>query len=93
MLTNFRYVGIMAMVFPGARIIHMRRDPIDTCLLCFSIKFEAMDYSFDLGELGRYHEARSRLTTHWRSVLPPGMILEVHYKGLVNDFARESVAS
>jgi hypothetical protein len=59
---NFRFAGLIHMTLPHARIIHARRDPIDTCLSCFSKNFSGgIEYAFDLAELGRYWRAYDRL--------------------------------
>jgi hypothetical protein len=98
MPANFRYVGLIHLVLPNARIIHIRRDPIDTCLSCFSILF-AHDhfFTYDLVELGRYYRAYATLMEHWREVLPleQEQMLEVQYEELVVNFealARRIVA-
>ncbi len=79
---NSDYLGFIHSVFPNARIIHMRRDPIDTCLSCyfqqFSTGHELHDGSARPGALLPEHQ---RLMAHWRSALPPGSILEVPYAG------------
>jgi hypothetical protein len=74
---NFRYVGLIRLAFPNARIIHIRRDPLDTCLSCFSILFmhDYQRFSYDLAELGRYYRAYTALMEHWREVLPLEHIL------------------
>ena len=83
---NFRYLGLIHLALPNARIIHVRRDPRDTCFSCFTKLFGAgVPYSFDLGELGRYHRAFDRLMAHWRRLLPEGAVLEVDYEALVAD--------
>jgi len=94
---NFRYVGLIRLAFPNARIIHIRRDPLDTCLSCFSILFmhDYQPFSYDLAELGRYYRAYTALMEHWREVLPLEHILEVQYEELVVNFeplARRIVA-
>jgi tetratricopeptide (TPR) repeat protein len=81
---NSLFCGLIAMVLPHARILYSRRDPVDTCLSCFSKLFDGYPYAYDLGELGRYHRAHDRLMEHWRRVLP-GMLLEVSYEDLVAD--------
>lgn len=86
MLSNFRFLGLIHVLLPQARIIHMRRDPIDTCLSCFSIQFARLPFTYDLGELGRFYVAYDSLMAHWRTVLPRGRVLEVQYEELVNDF-------
>ncbi len=83
---NFRLVGLIRLALPNARIIVARRDPRDACLSCFSKLFgPGAPYSFELGELGRYHRAYDRLMDHWRSLLPHGAMLEVDYEALVAD--------
>jgi len=90
MPANFRFIGLIKLVLPNARIIHTRRDPVDTCLSCFSKLFTgAQNFTYDLGELGRYYRAYERLMAHWRIVLPPGAMLEVQYEDLVGDFEAE----
>jgi tetratricopeptide (TPR) repeat protein len=87
MPANFFNVGLIHLALPKARIIHLRRDPVDTCLSCFSRLFpHSLAYSYDLGELGRYYRAYERLMAHWRRVLPTGTMLEVQYEALVDDF-------
>ncbi len=93
---NFRFAGLIHLALPNARIIHVRRDPVDTCLSCFSILFGGdQPYAYDLGELGRYYRGYASLMAHWRETLPPGVMLEVEYEALVADFepqARRIVA-
>jgi len=91
MPTNFRYAGLIHLALPHARIIHVRRDPIDTCLSCFSILFVGdQPYTYDLGELGRYYGAYNALMEHWRAVLPAGVMLEVQYEDVVNDLEAQA---
>jgi tetratricopeptide (TPR) repeat protein len=85
-LHNFLYCGLIALALPDARILHTRRDPVDTCLSCFSKLFVGEHpYSYDLAELGRYYRAYDGLMAHWRQVLPAGMMLEVDYERVVDD--------
>jgi hypothetical protein len=86
MPANFQLIGLIAVALPEARIIHVRRDPVDTCLSCFSKLFSGQQpFAYDLAELGRYYRAYEALMAHWRQVLPPGMMLEVHYEDVVAD--------
>jgi tetratricopeptide (TPR) repeat protein len=88
---NFAYAGLIHLILPNARIIHTRRDPVDTCLSCFSILFASGNpQTYDLAELGRYYRAYSALMEHWRDVLPPGVMLEVQYEDLVADTERQA---
>ncbi len=88
---NFFYVGLVRLILPNARIIHVRRDPVDTCLSCFSKLFTGIQpFAYDLAELGRYYRGYQRLMAHWREVLPPEILLEVEYEALVEDFAPQA---
>lgn len=82
---NFQVLGFIALLFPNARIIHCRRNPVDTCLSCFIQHFSrSHSYNTDLEMLGRYYREYDRLMTHWKAVLPLSMI-DVHYEELVAD--------
>jgi hypothetical protein len=73
-------------VFPNARIIYMRRDPIDTCLSCYFQPFSAaLNFTMDLSDLAHHYREHQRLMAHWRAALPPGTILDVPYAELVAD--------
>ena len=86
MPANYIYVGLIRLILPNARIIHARRDPVDTCLSCFSLLFESgQEYAYDLGELGRFYRAYDRVMEHWRRVLPADAMLEVQYEDVVAD--------
>ena len=83
---NADYLGVIHSVFPNARIIYMRRDPIDTCLSCYFQKFDVqLNFTMDLSDLAHYFRQHQRLMEHWRAVLPPGSILDVPYAELVAD--------
>lgn len=84
-LGNYLYIGLIRQLWPNARIIHTFRDPIDTCLSCFSISFNDLDFTFDLGELGRRYRHYQELMAHWRHVLPEGAMLEVRYEDTVDN--------
>ncbi|MDR3405237.1 MAG: sulfotransferase [Chthoniobacter sp.] len=85
MLSNFHYLGLIHLVMPNARIIHACRDPVDTCLSCFSLLFEKLPFTYDLGELGRHYRAYTQLMEYWRRALPAESILDVHYEDVVRD--------
>jgi tetratricopeptide (TPR) repeat protein len=93
---NFLRVGLIRLALPNARIIHARRDPMDTCFSCFTQSFvENPPYVYDLAELGRYYRGYEGLMAHWREVLPEGAMLEVQYEDVVADLegqARRIVA-
>ena len=86
---NFAYLGLICSVFPRARVICLKRDPIDTCLSCYFQQFSpAMSFTMDLTDLADYYREYHRLMEHWRAVLPPGTLLEVPYAELVDDQER-----
>jgi tetratricopeptide (TPR) repeat protein len=83
---NFIFSGLIHVALPNAPIIHTMRDPIDTCLSCFSISFGGeQDFAYDLAELGRYYRRYASLMKHWHRLLPPGRILDVRYEDVVAD--------
>ncbi len=83
---NFMYVGLIHLILPHAKIIHTMRDPVDTCLSCFSrLLSVGHHFSYDLAELGRYYRHYRELMDHWRSVLPAGTMLDVAYEDVVDD--------
>ncbi len=84
--SNCHFLGLIRLALPNARILHTRRDPIDTCLSCFAQTFSAgLAFSNDLGDLGRYYRSYAELMAHWRRVLPEDAMLEVQYEDLVAD--------
>ncbi len=86
MPSNYYFAGLIHLALPNAKIIHTIRDPVDTCISCFSKLFSAeQNHTYDLGELGRYYKRYERLMAHWRRVLPAGRILEVRYEDVVAD--------
>jgi len=83
--SNFLRLGLIALLFPKARIIHCQRDPLDTCLSCYFLRFgQGQAFAYDLDDLGRYYRDCARLMEHWRRVLP-SPLLEVPYEALVAD--------
>ena len=79
---TYLHLGLLAVLYPRARVIHCRRDPRDVCLSCYFHYFRRADFAWDLGDLGRYYRACERLMEHWRAVLPVQM-LDVVYEDLV----------
>jgi tetratricopeptide (TPR) repeat protein len=86
MPTNFRSLGLICAALPNARIIHMRRNPIDTCLSIYFQNFDvAHTYGTDLEDLAHYYAEYVRLMEHWGTTLPIGTMLDVPYEALVSD--------
>src|SRR5579883_1792419 len=94
--SNFLYAGLIHLALPRARIIHCRRDPMDTCFSCYTKLFSTgQEFTYDLGELGRYYRGYQQVMAHWRRVLPSDLFLEVQYEELVRDLegvARRMIA-
>lgn len=81
---NFMALGLIAAVFPRAKIIHIKRDAMDNCLSIYFQSFGGRHpYAYDLAKLGHHYREYERLMLHWRSVLPADSILEIQYEQLV----------
>jgi tetratricopeptide (TPR) repeat protein len=86
MPVNFQYLGLIHAAFPKARIIHMRRNPIDTCLSIYFQNFSIVQsYTHDLEDLAHFYAEYRRLMAHWESTLPSDAILHVPYEALVEE--------
>ena len=82
---NFLYVGLIALLFPNVRIIHTKRDPIDTCLSIYFQNFNKSHmYASDLSNLGFHYKQYERIMRHWHKVLP-GRIMDIHYEDTIAD--------
>ncbi|MGY1530634.1 sulfotransferase [Luteimonas sp. A649] len=83
---NALYLGLVAAALPQARIVHLRRHPMDACYAMYKTLFRmAYPFSYDLDDLGRYWLGHSELMAHWRRVLPADRFLEVDYEALVDE--------
>ncbi len=91
MPANFQLIGLIHGVLPNAKIIHVARNPFDTCLSCYTRLFERSQlHSYDLVELGRYFNNYIRIMNHWQNTLPSDAFLTVHYENLVDDLEHEA---
>ena len=92
---NFFYAGLIHRALPNARIICLRRNPVDTCLSnfrqMFATRFHYYRYAYDLLDTGRYYALFDALMAHWRGLMPTHF-REVHYEDLVANPERESRA-
>jgi tetratricopeptide (TPR) repeat protein len=85
------YLGLIHLALPEARIIYVKRNPIDSCLSCFSTLFtEGWECTYELGELGRFYARYASLMQYWRELLPPDRFLEVSYEAVVADLETEA---
>jgi tetratricopeptide (TPR) repeat protein len=86
---NFLLLGLLHAFFPAAKIVHCRRDPLDTCVSCFTVLFgEGQEFAYELSELGDYYGMYAALMKHWREVLPTGSLLTVDYEDVVTDIRK-----
>lgn len=86
---NYLHLGLVALLLPGARIVHCRRDPLDVCLSCFMEEIHATDaLGVTLDDLAFCHAQYSRLMRHWQTALPLP-VLDVQYETLVGSFDDE----
>lgn len=86
---NFYFLGLIQQLLPGARVIHCRRDPMDTCLSIYFQDFNQLhDYARDLFRIGTHYHQYQQLMKHWEQVLSLPM-MEITYEELVSD--QESV--
>jgi tetratricopeptide (TPR) repeat protein len=82
---NFMSLGLIHEALPDARIIHMRRHPIDTCLSIYFQHFTGHFYASDLEDLAHYYREYLRIMRHWHEALPGHAILDVPYEELVDE--------
>lgn len=91
LLTNYFFLGLINLLFPKAKVINTRRDPVDTCLSGFTKLFkDDMPHSYDLAELGRYYGKYRDLMEYWETVLPDGFMTVVDYEDVVADTEKEA---
>jgi tetratricopeptide (TPR) repeat protein len=86
MPANYMALGLIPLMLPNAKIIHVKRNPVDTCVSCFTRLFNRhQDATYNLTELGRHYVNYAKLMEHWRDVLPEGSFIEVQYEDIVAD--------
>ena len=82
---NFQRLGLIWQLFPNAKVIHCRRDPMDVCISIFTLLFPGkIPYGYDLYGLGAYYAQYERLMGHWQKVMPE-RIFKLNYEDLVRD--------
>jgi tetratricopeptide (TPR) repeat protein len=86
---NFQHIGLIRLMLPNARIVDVRRHPLDGCVSAFRQHFASgFDFAYDLGDLGRYYADYVALMAHYDAVLP-GHVTRVIYEDLVADTEAE----
>lgn len=87
---NFLYIGFIHLALPNAKIVHIKRNPMDACYAIYKYLFkQAYPFSYDLEELAAYYIAYHRLMEYWRKLLP-GVIYDIRYEDLVANQESES---
>jgi tetratricopeptide (TPR) repeat protein len=85
-LCNFLHLGVIHRVFPNARIIHCRRNPLDICFSAYTKLFAGdFGFTYEQRELGLHFRHYHALMAHWRSVLPQRIFMEIDYETLVSE--------
>jgi len=83
--TNFLHLGLIATLFPMARVIYCRRDPMDVGLSCFIEMFQDdNDFTLKLEDFGAYFLEQERIMAHWCKVLSIPIYIQ-KYEDIVND--------
>lgn len=88
---NFAHLGLIAILFPRAAIVHCQRNVLDVALSCYIETFRQLAWTMDLGDIGFYIAQKERLMEHWRRVLP-SPIHEVDYSRLIDEQESETRA-
>ncbi|WP_159931021.1 sulfotransferase [Oceanicoccus sp. KOV_DT_Chl] len=87
---NYLYAGLIHLALPNAKIINLKRNPMDTCYAVYKQLFrDVYPFSYNLEELGRYYVAYHQLMEHWNKVIP-GVIYTVNYEDVVADTEGEA---
>ena len=88
---NYMLLGIIALALPGAKVVHVNRNPVDTCLSCFTRLFNRHQHAtYDLHEVGQSYLNYHAMMQHWREVLPPGTFYDIRYEDVVADLPGEA---
>jgi hypothetical protein len=83
---NFQLIGLIQRLFPGAKIVHTTRHPLDNGLSVFvqHLNPQVAGYACDLRDIGHYYGQYRRLMAHWKALYPE-CIIDVHYDALVRN--------
>ncbi|MCH8073595.1 MAG: sulfotransferase [Proteobacteria bacterium] len=87
---NFLSLGVIHLALPKAKIIHVRRTPLDACYAIYKFLFnQAYSWSYNLGDIAQYYIGYRQLMDHWRTAMP-GRIIDVTYEDVVEDLEGEA---
>ena len=86
MPTNFSHVGLMSLAFPKAKFIHIRRNPIDTCLSIYTTFLgSGTQFAYSKENIVGYYRTYFRTMEYWRTVISPEQMIEIDYEDLVTN--------
>ena len=86
MPTNFIHMGLISVVFPKAKFIHIRRNPVDTCLSIYTTFLgSGTQFAYSKANIVAYYQEYLRTMEHWRSVIPADQMIEIDYEDLVSN--------
>ena len=87
MPNNFRFIGLIHLILPNAKIIDVRREPMACCLSNLKQLFaRGQEFTYSIDDIARYYRTYLEVMRHWDDVLP-GRVLRVHYEDVVEDLA------
>ena len=88
---NFRWIGLINLILPKAKIIHCKRDPLDTCLSIFQQNFmvKGNEYSFNLVEIGKYYNLYIDCIKHWK-ITNKNKFYEIRYENFIKNQKNET---
>lgn len=88
---NYLHCGLLHRALPQAKIVLLRRNPMDSCYAIYKALFDGTNlFSYDLRELAAYYVAFRRLSEHWKATLPKTALLEIAYENIVHDLPGEA---
>lgn len=87
---NFIWIGLIKLALPEAKIIHVRRDPVDNCFSCFKTHFTYnLPWTHDLREIASVYKSHDRLMAHWKNIFGDA-VYTIQYEHLVSDQETQS---
>ena len=87
---NFKWIGYILNIFPNAKIVHCKRDPLDNCLSLFKNNFDGnLNFSNSLLDLGNYYKIYDDLMSFWKQKFP-NKIYDLFYENLTKEHENET---
>jgi tetratricopeptide (TPR) repeat protein len=88
---NYQHLGLLAEVFPNAKFIHCRRNPMDNCFSIFKLSFaDDQSYAHELTALGHHYTLYEGMMDKWKEMYPH-RILDIHYEDTVADIKAQCI--